>query len=194
MNEAEAGSALRQVLNSIQPIGDAAWDALAPSVRAKTLAKGDLFIRAGDDSVEAGLVLSGVMRTYYSTPDGDEVVTAFCVQGSFSCAYAAALAYEPATVTIEALTPCALVAFDMRRFRALVESESIWSIIGRRVVEADYIAQERRLSQLLTQDAKARVEAFRANYKELWTTVSQKDIASYLGITRETLNRLVNRR
>lgn len=56
-----------------------------------------------------------------------------------------------------------------------------------------YVALQKRILFLLTTDARERFEQFSAQYPKLIQRVPKKIIASYLGVSRETLSRITRK-
>ena len=56
-----------------------------------------------------------------------------------------------------------------------------------------YVALQKRILSLLTTDARERFEQFSAQYPKLIQRVPKKIIASYLGVSRETLSRITRK-
>jgi len=72
----------------------------------------------------------------------------------------------------------------------LYASDDKWQMFARKIAEDAYCATRDRTLTLLTKNAKERLEILENYFPDIFTRVSQQHIASYLGITRQSLNRL----
>lgn len=181
---------LRNYLSSFYPIGDAAWAAFSQKLRVKCLKAGDVYINLGDRSETIGFIDCGLIRAYYVTASGSEYVHAFMTEGAPCVAYAAFLMKEPSAATFEALEETTVLELPITDFRALFDQFSEWNHIGRLLVEAEYIAKVRRISDLLTTSAEERFESFAKTNAHLLPRLKQIHLAAYLGVTPESLSRL----
>jgi CRP-like cAMP-binding protein len=94
------------------------WVKLERELRPRRLRKGERFIEPGQPSVEAGIVVSGLLRFYYTDIDGREATKAFRSAGEMVAAYAELLDKRPSRTTIEALEDCELMVVRFDRFSA----------------------------------------------------------------------------
>ena len=179
-----------EALRRLAPIPPDQWAKLEGHLRPRSYAKGDLFIEPGQSSVEAGIVVSGLMRFYYTDTEGHEATKAFRGPGELVAAYAELLDKRPSRTTIEALEETELLVIPYERFTALYPLHSCWQELGRKVAEDHYRQRERREQELLMNSATERWEAFMKERPDLAGKLPQKIIASYLGITPVALSRI----
>ncbi len=110
--------------------------------------------------------------------------------GRFSGAYSAILLNEKSKITITALEDTNLVNFDFHEYQKLYARHICWERIVRLLVEELFIERERREYQLLMLTALERYHEFLQEFEDCHNRLSNKDIASYLRITPETLSRI----
>jgi CRP-like cAMP-binding protein len=166
------------------------WAKLEPHLRPKRYAKGERFIEPGQPSLEAGVVVSGLMRFYYVDLDGHEATKAFRGPGELVAAYAELLDARPSRTTVEALEDTELLVIRYDRVTALYKEHACWQELGRKVAEDHYRQREKREQELLMNSATERWETFMREKPELAGRLPQKVIASYLGITPVALSRI----
>lgn len=181
---------LELVLRSLAEIPEDQLQRVRELFHPLTLQKGEHFIRAGDIPHQLGFVVSGVMRFYYLSLDGNELTKSFCAENEFVAAYSALLLNAPARFSIEALENATLLIMRFEVFQALCEQHSCWQIVRQKLTEHLYIKKEQRESELLLDDAQTRYLNFRRAYPTLEERVKQYHIASYLGITPVSLSRI----
>lgn len=182
-----------QILKAVQalaPVPPEQWARLEGFLKPRRLAKGELFIEPGQASVEAAIVVSGLMRFYYTDPDGREATKAFRGPGELVAAYAELLDKRPSRTTISALEDTELVVVRYERVTALYKDHACWQELGRVIAEDHYRQRERREQELLLNSATERYHAFLREKPSLAAKLPQKIIASYLGITPVALSRI----
>lgn len=166
------------------------WLKLERDLRPRRLKKGERFIEPGQDSVEAAIVVSGLLRFFYTDIDGREATKAFRGPGELVAAYAELLDRRPSRTTVEALEDCELMVVRFDRFTALYKEHPCWQELGRVIAEDHYRQRERREQELLLNSATERYARFIREQPELAKRLPQKIIASYLGITPVALSRI----
>src|SRR5258708_16689019 len=152
--------------------------------------KGGFLLRAGDVPDTLGFVVSGVMRSFFITSDGNEIARSFRVENSFVASYSAFFLGGPSRMFLQALKSTLLLVTPYRAYQELTAGHVCWQIMDRKLAQQLFIRLEQRESELLLDDATTRYLKFRADYPGLEDRVKQQHIASYLGITPVTLSRI----
>lgn len=174
----------------LAPIPPEQWVRLEAHLRPRRLVKGRAFIEPGQPSVEAAIVVSGLFRFYYTDADGREATKAFRGPGEMLAAYAELLDKRPSRTTIEALEDSEILVVRHDRVTVLYKSHACWQELGRVIAEDHYRQRERREQELLLDSATKRYRSFLEEKPELAARLSQRLIASYLGITPVALSRI----
>jgi len=158
--------------------------------RTITLAKGEYFLMAGDVPEYIGFVRSGLLRLFHIDMDGAEVNKHFCVENTLAISYSAFLLREESKFFIQALEDTRLLAIDHQTYLYLLDSHICWQIVARKLAEMLFILKEKREWELLLNNAQERYIQFLRDYPDLERRLSQYHIASYVGITPESLSRI----
>jgi len=152
--------------------------------------KGEYFARAGEISNTLSYIQEGLFRTYIIGNDGKEYTKNFYSEGSFMGAQTSLLTGKPSLNSIQALEDSVSLEMDYRFLTQIAEQNMAWQKLFRCTAEQDYLAKEKRESELLLFDAKTRYIHFIEEHPEWAARIKQHYIASYLGITAETLSRI----
>lgn len=155
-----------------------------------TLEKGEYFLMAGDVPQYIGFVISGLLRLFYIDSGGMEINKHFCVENTLAISYSAFLQREESKFYIQALEDTKLLAIDYETYVDLLDSHICWQIVARKLAQMLFILKEKRESEFLLSDARQRYLQFLEDYPNLESRLSQYHIASYLGITPESLSRI----
>ena len=151
-----------------------------------------MLISNGDFVSQEYWVFKGCMKASYAMEDGKERIIRFAVEDWWVSDYDAYFKKNPATLDIECLEDCEVLALSFDDREKLCREFPEMNYFFRKKMEGAYAAFQRRLISLLSNDAKARYEIFAQLYPMLLHRVPKSVIASYLGITRETLSRISN--
>lgn len=185
---------LLEVINNVCNLSDKALDAFQSIFIDKEIAKGENFITEGDDADSLAFIKSGLLRSYYISPKGEEYNKHFFLAGSFVAPLTSLVLHEPSPVHIGALENSQVMIASYKDIEDLYNSHLELNILGRKLVEFAWIGKERRETQLIMLEAKDRYEAFLKEYPGLDQRIPQYHIASYLGITPVQLSRIRSNR
>lgn len=163
------------------------------TLEAADVAKHEVLLRAGDDPEHSGLVLEGVVREYYLTPEGEEYTRGFAEVGATFGSLSDALSERPCRVFVRAETKARVVFLPWSKLRALAAKSLAWERAVADVVKGLYLRKSTREYELLALDAMGRYQSLRAQHPGLERRVPATLIASYLGITNVHLSRLRRR-
>jgi CRP-like cAMP-binding protein len=181
---------LAAVIGALAPLPKASLESALDDFSERRLEPGDHFLRAGSRATQIAFVTSGLLREYYTRSDGSEHIRSFSTEGHFTGSLYDLLSQKPALVGVEALEPTRVLVSRWADFQARCEREPIWHLVGRRVAEALYSRKAVREYEMLALTAAERWEAFRRDLGPLENRISQRHLASYLGITPEHLSRI----
>ena len=169
--------------------------ALAAVCRPRELRKRELLFREGDRGEGLFLLASGHIQLYKTTPTGEEIVIKIIKPGE---SFAEAVLFEANRypVSAVALSACRLY---------VVLKQDIENLLGHSDFRRDFITMlmrkqrflTERIRQLSTQDVAERLLVFLCEQygprDQIQTAISKKDIAAAIGVTPETLSRLIPR-
>ncbi|MET7277499.1 Crp/Fnr family transcriptional regulator [Kribbella sp. NPDC005582] len=161
--------------------------------RPAKLERGELMVRAGDKPDRVGFIERGLFRVYQADASGTDRTLAFRAEGELVCAYSAALRRETSHVTIEALEPAELMVAPRSAYDAMVAASAGWQRLIAKLTEALYLRVEQRQTELLLADAAERYQRFLVGHGDLASRLTQRQIASYVGVTPEALSRIRRR-
>lgn len=182
--------ALKKYLSQFGPLEENEWLELVQKLEFIAFKKGDFLIVDGAEDVKLYFIYSGFARHYFTGLDQLEITTWFNNPLSMATDYEAYTTNAIATHNIVALTDIQTVCIDRATLYTLYAKYKNWEHIGRMMNQMYLIHLMRRIRRNYTQTAKERYDEF----FKLWPDVIQnallKHIASYLGMSLETLSRI----
>lgn len=177
-------------MNALSPLSEGDLADAARLCQRLCLDKGQALLRAGEQAHVVGFVVSGGLREHYVLADGGERTKGFSLPGWFAGSLSDLISDDASKVWIEAAVPTVLLTLPWADVRRWQESRPAWTRLGWRVAERLYLMKVEREYELLALDAAARLDATLARWPTLEQVFSQRDIASYVGITPVHLSRL----
>lgn len=163
---------------------------LLPLVRSGTFAKGSFVLEKGSICKETMFVESGLLRTYTLDDKGKEHIIQFAPENWFTGDRGSIFFNDPAYFYIEAVEDTEVVFVNDVFIDAASEKSAAFRIFNKTILHAHIRQLQQRVDQLLAASAEKRYTHFVKQYPDLMLRVPQWMIASYLGITPESLSRV----
>ncbi len=162
------------------------------SKKAKELAlnKDEFFWEAGKYVLQIGFITHGILRIYYYNNKGDEHTRYFIEENHLILdGDSNETNYMPAEY-LQAVTDCKLVVFSKKDWKEISDTIVDWDNIIQKITAKHHREKLERRSELISQDASTRYLEFIEKFPTLVNRVSLLYIASYLGITQQSLSRI----
>ena len=160
-------------------------------LRHRKLRKRQYLLEEGELCKADYFVLNGCLRQYETDQSGKEHVVQFALAGWWISDLGSMLTQSPSTYCIDALEDSNVLLLDLPNREQLFQKIPALNIYWRIIMEQAFIAQQRRL-MMLRKPAEERYLDFLQRYPHFEQQIPQHQIASYLGITRESLSRIRN--
>ena len=167
---------------------------VAPLMVPVALRKGDYLQRSGVPAQWLYWMYSGVVRNGFITENGTEVTLRFTTDGDSAGSHDDLLAARdgiPARNFIIAETAVAGFRIDWNDMTRLIEQNEAMRYYYLKASEFSILRDGRRLCLHSNASARERLNAFRLEYPGLEARISQKVIASFLGITPQYMSQLL---
>lgn len=158
-------------------------------MREVDLKKDQYFSEAGKIPMQVGFVLEGVMRGCYYNNQGEEITRCFITENNLVVDYVNFEAHSASSEYLQAGTDCKLIVFSKQDWEDLSLTIVGWDVIKNKMVQKCLFLKSRK-SPVISQDATTRYLEFMQNYPSLTNRVSLAHIASYLGVTQQSLSRI----
>jgi len=159
----------------------------------KKLRRKQYFLQEGDICKYSAFVNKGALRAYLIDEKGDESITAFALEGWMISDIPSYMKQEPATLNIEALEDCELVLISKAAHEELLQKMPKYETYIRIMVTNAYIALQQRMTNMISLSIEEQYKAFAQMYQHIFQRVPQHMIASFMGLSPETLSRVRSR-
>lgn len=153
------------------------------------LKKDEYFSEAGKVPRQVGFVVEGVIRGCYYNNRGEEITRCFISENSLVCDYVHFEANTSSSEYLQAITDCKLMVFSKQSWEELSYTIVGWDNIKNKMVQI-CMYQKSRKGPVISQDATTRYLEFMENYPLMTNRIPLSYIASYLGVTQQSLSRI----
>lgn len=161
-------------------------------VDKKVYNKNEIIFTEGNVSDEIYFVTKGCVRLFYSV-DGTDKTAFFYTEGQFICAGESYTFNIPASENYQAVEQTELFVFTKSKIDVLLKEIPKFEIIARIATENELITCQKVIASFVTKSAEERYIDLLNTQGELFHRVPQQFIASFLGVSPETLSRIKTR-
>ncbi|MGN6341313.1 MAG: Crp/Fnr family transcriptional regulator [Ginsengibacter sp.] len=158
----------------------------------KTLSKKEYLLREGDICRHKTFVCKGCLRSYYIDNDATEHILNFAIERHWINAELNFPMGENSSTIVDVLEDSEVIQWSNENFAMLLATLPAFNLFYRKYLEASLNERQRRIVSILSNDALGRYEYFINNFPNLYNRVPLYMIASYLGMSRETISRARN--
>ncbi len=161
---------------------------ITSAVTYRKLARKDFFLEEGQPCKYIAFVHSGALRAYHLDAGGKESTIMFALTDWWITDMYCFLNGKPAMVFIEALENSEIFLLSRENLDRLLDNLPKFERFFRILMQNAYTREQLRIIENLSLPAAKRYDNFIARYPQIINQVTQKQIASYLGITPEFLS------
>ena len=155
-----------------------------------SLKKGTILLNAGENVNEQYYILEGCLRSYYIDTYGKEHTVQFGIKDWWISDYSAFFNTSKAIMTIEVIQDAILYKISNTDKEYLYLQISEIEHFFRLKLEKAFASFQKRILANLSFTAKERYLSFITTYPNIEKNIKNYHIASYLGITTESLSRI----
>jgi CRP-like cAMP-binding protein len=155
----------------------------------RQLKKGEVLVNEGEECRSFFLVENGYLRNWHNK-DGTAINLNFTFEGGFTTNLKSFYTHEPSEFTIEAGEPAIVLIFDFDVIIKKFDADDRIVLFIRRVIAQLLLAYEEHINFYKMYTPTERYRYIEKNNPQLLQRVSLSQLASYLGVKRETLSRI----
>ena len=181
--------ALERFASRYSKFTETEWQAMVKRVKHRVLKKNEVLIAEGDIPKEIAFTNKGYLRLFYKHKN-KEITRDISLIHTFLTALPGFIHNKPSYEVVSAATDCELLIISKKDLHFLYETYPAWERFGRRIMEEMYVNLQDRLYEFITLSAEERYLNLMRKSPDILLNVPLQYIASYLGVTQQSLSRL----
>ena len=156
----------------------------------KLFSKGEVLIRSGQTVNMTFFVIQGSLRSFCVDKEGKDHTLQFAIKDWWISDFIAMYNHEPASLTVECITDSTVIEFNAQKLAQIYLQFPEFETFQRKTLERHVVSLHKRILNQLQLAASERYNLFLKQYPNIEQHVSNYHIASYLGITQQSLSRI----
>lgn len=189
-NETSAFGVLRAYLEARAVFSDADFERVRAAFTYRRLGAHEFLQRAGDVARSAAFVARGCLRNYVIDAKGKEHIVQFAPETWWLADATSLNNGTPSNYFIDAVEDSEVLLIEGRGHQGLVDNVAGYAAAFRTGLQRHAAAKDQRIASSLSATAEERYTEFLRVYPSIVQRVPQMMLASYLGMTPETLSRI----
>ena len=158
--------------------------------KEKLFSKGEILIREGQTVNKTFFVTQGSLRSFCVDKEGKEHTLQFAIKDWWISDFMAIYNNELASLTVECISDSAVIEFNAQKLNEIYLQFPEFEAFQRKNLERHVVSLHKRILNQLQLTALERYNLFLEQYPNIEQHVPNYHIASYLGITQQSLSRI----
>ena len=180
---------LKQQIEQYTPLSAEEFEYILSHFVTKKLKKHQFLVQENDIVNNDYFVINGCLKGYHLDNQGKEYILQFALQNWWITDFQAYFNQTKATINIDCIEDSELLCLSLINREKLCSEMHKIEHFFRKKSNAGYVALQQRILTMLNNNPKERYEKLLHQNPILFQKVPKKLIASYLGVSRETLSR-----
>ncbi len=156
----------------------------------KIFIKGDIILHSNEVVKHQYYVLEGCLRTFFIDKKGKEHTIQFAINDWWISDYIGYFSETKSVLTIECIEDAVLLKIAKKDIEKTYDQIPKIERFFRKKMERSFVSFQKRILANLSESAKERYINFTKTYPNIEQHIKNYHIASYLGITTESLSRI----
>ncbi len=189
-NTKRPNSELKRHISKFVTLNDQEFELVSSHFKYRTVRKKQYLLQEGQVCTSDYYVLSGALRQYH-VHEGRERIAQFAFEDYWISDWYSILNQTPSQFNIDAIEDSEVLVIDKNSLDLVFERVPKFAHFFRIIFQRAFGAQQHRISYM-QKSAEECYADFAERYGHYEQRVSQAQIASFIGITRESLSRIKN--
>jgi len=159
-------------------------------LKEKKLRRKQYLLQEGDICRHENFVVQGCLRTYHIDSKGQEHIVQFAVEDWWIGDMYSFLTQKPSRYAIDALEDSVVLSIEKKSMDELYIKVPKFEKFYRHLLQNAFIALQERITSNISETGEERYRQFQLKYSKIEERVPQRMIASFLGLTPESLSRI----
>ncbi len=156
----------------------------------KTVRRRQFLLQEGEVCRHKIFVAKGLLRTYRLKDDGTEHIMRFAIENGWTIDHESYTYQTPSKYYMEALEDAAVITWTRENMNDLFSSIPAFKLFSEQIKEQSMNESQQRILINISYTAEEKYLEFITSFPEVFRRVPLHMVASYLGLSRETLSRI----
>lgn len=156
----------------------------------KKLRRRQFLLQEGEICRYKTFVVKGLLRTYRLKDDGTEYIMRFAAENAWSVDHESYNNQTPSKYYIEALEDVELIQWTKEHFDVLLDAVPALKTLSEKMKADNLDASQNRILMNISYTSEEKYQQFVTAFPDIFRRVPLHMVASYLGVSRETLSRI----
>ncbi|MGV9002606.1 Crp/Fnr family transcriptional regulator [Flavobacterium sp.] len=180
---------LRNQLEEHTSLSNEEFDYIMSHFEAKKLKKHQFLVQENENVEKNYFVISGCLKAYHVDSNGKEHILQFAIQNWWITDFQAFFNRSKATLFVDCIEQSEVLGLSFDNAEKLCAEMHKMEQFFRKKSNSGYVALQQRILSMLNNNPQERYDKLVLQNPILFQKVPKKLIASYLGVSRETLSR-----
>ncbi|WP_172284055.1 Crp/Fnr family transcriptional regulator [Chryseobacterium sp. LAM-KRS1] len=179
-----------QFLNSMGEISTQDFDLICQYMEIKEMGVGTILLQEGKIAKDLFFVLDGILKIVSTNEKGNEVIHFFIKENKFCTILYSFTDEVISREEIIAATSARVLVFSRKNLNELFEKLPHFKNLIENITQKTLMEKIKARNHLMGEEATIRYHKFISDHPDLLLKVPLSDVASYLGITQQSLSRI----
>ena len=181
---------IRNYIETITKVNDEDWEFFSSKLQRKKFPKKTNITNIGQIENCISFLEKGIVRVFIPKETEEDITFGFSFENELISAYDSFLTQSPSQYQLETLADTSLLSISYSGLQEVYQKTKIGNLIGRLVAERLFILKSNRALSLLNDSAEQRYLNLFTERPNLIKEIPLKYIASYIGVTPQSLSRI----
>ena len=184
---------MQDLINKIKKSINVSSDAeeyISSISKVRRFTKGSILIQEGQKVNKTYFVLEGALRSYCVDKEGKEHTLQFAIKDWWISDFTAIYGNGIASLTVECIADSEVIEFNAQKLSEIYHQYPEFEEFQRKNLEQHVVSLHKRILNQLQLTAQERYNLFLEQYPNIEQHVANYHIASYLGMTQQSLSRV----
>ncbi|MFD1552879.1 hypothetical protein DNU06_08055 [Putridiphycobacter roseus] len=176
--------------NHILPISESEITILKPLLQQKVLEKEEFLLQENQVCKFIAFIKKGSFRSFHYNANGTSTNLMLDSSQTLISNYESYISQQPSNVSIQATIKSEVIYISKNDLDHLLENSFYWNKLGRILTENIFILSKQRLESIIYKTPEERYQTLIKYTPDLLEQFSLTDIASFIGVTPQSLSRI----
>ncbi|MBM1106923.1 Crp/Fnr family transcriptional regulator [Aurantibacter crassamenti] len=181
---------LREHIEKLIPLTDDEFSFVLSHFSAEQYDKNDFIFRKGEKVKNCYFIISGLLKLVYDDKDGKQHIVSFALEDWWESDFSAYFSEANTKMSLQSIEDSITFSLSLKNYHKLSAEFPKMQRFFLNKSNTGHIASQHRILSFLTSNARERYDQLIKQYPLLVQRVPKTLLASYLGVSRETLSRL----